>query len=97
MAWYAMSGDVSRERRDDDRLLALMRLMGDPFRFLALIPVAAIALSDEDNPHVKAAKREILLAIKEELERELGETATSAPKRKKIEVEREPFLRIILG
>ncbi len=86
-----MGGDVSREMRDDDRLLALMRLMGDPFRFLALIPVAAIALSDEENPHVKAAKREILLAIKEELERELGESVASAPKRKKIEVERGPF------
>ncbi len=83
-----MSDDVGKKKLDDDRLLALMRLMEDPFRFLALIPVAAIALSDEDNPHVKAAKREILLAIKEELERELGESITGTPKRKKIEVER---------
>lgn len=82
-----MDDDMGRERRDDDRLLTLMRLMGDPFRFLALIPVAAIALSDENNPHVKAAKREILLAIKEELERELGESGVSTPKRKKIQVE----------
>ncbi|WP_449462016.1 hypothetical protein PQ610_05990 [Tardisphaera miroshnichenkoae] len=82
-----MDDDTGRERRDDDRLLTLMRLMGDHFRLLALIPVAAIALSDENNPHVKVAKREILLAIKEELERELGESGVSTPKRKKIQVE----------
>jgi len=62
------------------------RPLADPFRWLLLLPLLGVVLSEKDNPHVKAAKRELLLALKEELEREVGEGETP-PRHKKISVE----------
>ncbi len=84
-----MEGKERGDDREDFMRLPLFkefRSLADPFRWLLLLPLLGVVLSEEDNPHVKAAKRELLLALKEELEREVGEGETP-PRHKKISVE----------
>ncbi|MGC8614959.1 MAG: TRC40/GET3/ArsA family transport-energizing ATPase [Thermoprotei archaeon] len=71
----------------DDPLFSLLRTMVEPLGVLALCPLVALAISHRDNPHVMAARREILLALKDEIERELGEGGGAPPKRKEIRLE----------
>gem|GEM_PF-6216595 len=55
---------------------------------LLIMPLLVAAMLDVDNPHVKLARRELLMAIKEELEWEIAKGGNEPQtRRKKIMVE----------